>query len=177
MEISNDKLEEISALANSLREYEAAIKAAGDQLVLLNDKAKQLSEVLIPEAMMEVGMESFKLKDGTSVTISKFYSGSIKEEKADAAFAWLRKTGNDSLIKREVKLSFGKGEDQDAQTVVQALIDLGFTPLDKASVHPMTLKSFIREQMESGNADFPAEVFGAYVGNKTKIVPSKTASK
>lgn len=177
MNIPNEKLEEISQLAKSLQDQDTAIATLEEQLEKMKEKAKHLSEVLIPEAMMEVGMESFKLKDGTSVTISKFYSGSIKEEFADRAFAWLRSTGNDSLIKREVKLAFGKGEDAAANKVLDILEQNGYSPTDKSSVHPMTLKSFIREQMESGNPDFPAEVFGAYVGNKTKIVPSKTASK
>jgi hypothetical protein len=67
---------------------------------------------------------------------------------------------------------FGKGEDSDAKIAVQALKDLGHEPVDKQSVHPMTLKSFIREQYESGS-NFPADLFGAFVGNKTKIAPAK----
>ncbi|UOF78075.1 hypothetical protein [Caudoviricetes sp.] len=177
MNITDEKLEELSQLAERQLRLEQAIKEAEENLVSLKDNHKQLSEVLIPEAMMEVGMESFKLKDGTSISTVKFYSGSIKEENAEAAFQWLRETGNDSLIKREVKCQFGKGEDAVANKLVELLFTHKYSPTDKSSVHPMTLKSFIREQMEAGNPDFPAELFGAYVGNKTKIVPAKTASK
>lgn len=172
MNVSDQQLQEISDLANQQLAIEKEIASIEEALELKKNRLNQLSGTLIPEAMMAVGMESFKLADGTMVKVDKFYAGRIADDKAEEAFAWLRKTGNDSLIKREVKLMFGKGEDADAQTAVHALKDLGFEPVDKQSVHPMTLKSFIREQYESGT-DFPAELFGAYVGNKTKIAPAK----
>jgi hypothetical protein len=35
-------------------------------------------------------------------------------------------------------------------------------------VEPMTLKAWVKEQVERGNA-FPAELFGAYIGQKATI--------
>jgi hypothetical protein len=53
---------------------------------------------------------------------------------------------------------------------VRVLLDLlgqkGF-PADQAEkVEPMTLKAWVKEQVERGNA-FPAELFGAYIGQKS----------
>jgi len=172
MNVSDQQLQEISDLATQQVKVEAEIAELETILEAKKNRLNQLSGTLIPEAMMAVGMESFKLADGTMVKVDKFYAGRIDDSHAADAFAWLRKTGNDSLIKREVKLMFGRGEDQQAQAAIAALKLKGFEPVDKQSVHPMTLKSFIREQYESGT-DFPAELFGAYVGNKTKIAPAK----
>lgn len=174
MNIPDETLQEISDLAKTQVDYEKRIEQLESTLSELKDKLRNVSEVLIPEAMLSVGMESFKLSDGTSVKIEKYYAGKIPEDKQDEAFAWLRQTGNDSLIKREVKCQFGKGEDQEAQIAIQALQDLGLNPTDKASVHPMTLKSFIRENVEGGK-EFPMELFGAFIGNRTKIAPAKKA--
>lgn len=172
MNVTDQQLKELSALAQQQLATEQRIAELEETLEKQKENLNRLSMNLIPEAMMAIGMQSFKLNDGTVVKVEKFYSGKIPDDKQNEAFAWLRQTKNDSLIKREVKLMFGKGEDADAQTAVHALKDLGFEPQDKQSVHPMTLKSFIREQFESGS-DFPAELFGAYVGNKTKIAPAK----
>lgn len=172
MNLTDAQLKEISDLASQQHAIEQEIATLEEALEQKKTRLNQLSGTLIPEAMMAVGMESFKLADGTMVKVDKFYAGRIDDSKAAEAFAWLRKTGNDSLIKREVKLMFGKGEDGNADAAIAALRLKGFEPADKQSVHPMTLKSFIREQFESGS-DFPAELFGAYVGNKTKIVPAK----
>lgn len=172
MNVTDQQLAELSELAQQQLHYESLIGSLEEQMESAKEQLNRVSMVLIPEAMMACGMESFKLKDGTSIKVEKFYSGKIDETKATEAFAWLRKTGNDSLIKREVKCQFGKGEDQEANELMALLDEKGFNATDKQSVHPMTLKSFIREQFESGS-DFPAELFGAYVGNKTKIAQAK----
>ena len=39
----------------------------------------------------------------------------------------------------------------------------------KTSVHPSTLRGFVREQIQDLGKDVPAELFGTYVANKTKI--------
>jgi hypothetical protein len=175
MNATNQQLEEIAQLAETQRQVELKIALLEADLETAKDMLNRLSGTLIPDAMMAVGMESFKLSDGTTVKVEKFYSGKIPEDKANAAFAWLRGTGNDSLIKRNVTVNFGKGEDEKAEAIVAQLRIQGLEPVDKQSVHPMTLKSFIREQLESGS-DFPSDLFGAYVGNKTKIVAPKKAA-
>jgi hypothetical protein len=173
MNIADHQLTEITELAVNQLRLEAEIESLNTELESKTTSLRNLSEVLLPEAMMAVGMESFTLEDGSKIAVTKFYSGSIKPENAEAAFSWLRTTGNDSLIKREVKCMFGKGEDSVAEKIVNVLRAAGVIPQDKSSVHPMTLKSFIREQVESGNTDFPMELFGAYIGNKTKITVGK----
>ena len=42
----------------------------------------------------------------------------------------------------------------------------------KEWVEPMTLKAFVREQVEKG-ADLPLETFNVYIGQKSKITKEK----
>lgn len=170
--ISNEKLQEIADLAKAQLQLEARILLLEQDLESAKASHKNLSECLLPDAMHGVGMSEFKLEDGTKIAITQFYSAKIPDDRSHEAFAWLRKTGNDSIIKREVKVNFGKGEDQDAQIVVQALRDLGHEPQDKSLVHPQTLKSFVRERLENSQ-ELPIELFGVFVGNKTKLTPAK----
>jgi hypothetical protein len=44
----------------------------------------------------------------------------------------------------------------------------GYDPQHKIHVHPMTLKAFIREQMEKGTS-INLDMFGAYVLNTAEI--------
>lgn len=171
-DISNDKLTEIADLARAQLGLESKISLLEQELETLKSSYKNLSEVLLPDAMHGVGLSEFSLADGTSVCVTQFYSAKIPDDRASEAFAWLRKTGNDSIIKREVRVNFGKGEDADAQIAVEALRDLGHEPQDKSSVHPQTLKSFVRERLESAQ-ELPIELFGVFVGNKTKLTPAK----
>lgn len=167
-EIENENLIQITALAHRQIDLERSLAELETHQTDLKERHRRLSEELIPEAMMAVGLVSFKLADGTRVDVDKFYAGSIKAEHKLAAFQWLRDHGHDSLIKRVVGLTFGRGEDDEANKFKQAIAAMGYIPEDKQDVHAMTLKAFIREQMEAGK-EFPAELFGAFVGNRTKL--------
>ena len=65
-------------------------------------------------------------------------------------------------------MQFGKGEDSKAVAVLELLKANGYVAANEKSIHPMTLKAFIREMVESG-ADLPLETFGVYIGNKAEI--------
>jgi hypothetical protein len=41
--------------------------------------------------------------------------------------------------------------------------------MQKTFVHPSSLRSFVKEQIQDHGKDVPAELFGTYVANKTKI--------
>ena len=173
--ISNDELQSISQMVHNQKRLELDLDQLQEQIAQKAEQLKSLSEVQIPEAMSAIGLSELKLSDESVLSVSKYYSCRIPEEQAENAFAWLRKTGNDDIIKNEVKLSFGKGEDDLAQTVAQELVKRGLSPEQKIYVHPMTLKSFVRERIESAQ-ELPQELFGVFVGNKTKITMPKKAN-
>ena len=57
--------------------------------------------------------------------------------------------------------------------MIQLLKKEGLMPDQKESVHPSSLKAFVREQIESGNQVFDQkakELFSVYEGKRTKIV-------
>lgn len=171
--IENETLQEISALANIQHETEKAIEVLERQLEELVAKHKEIAEIKLPEAMMAVGMTQFKLQDGTAITVSRFYSASIPKERTEEAFAWLRSHDFSEIIKRNITCKFGKGEDEMATRVSNAIAALGIQAEDKESVHPQTLKAFVREQIEGGK-ELPLDVLGVYVGNKAKVTPATT---
>ena len=75
------------------------------------------------------------------------------------------------LIKNNVAVSFGMGEDEDAAKLKKQIEGLGLVCTEKEDVHWKTMKSFVTEQHNKG-VDLPDE-FGVHVANKTKIVQKK----
>ena len=169
-EISNNDLYEISSMVRNQVKLEQEIANLNTTLAAKAEQLKNLAEVMIPDAMLQLGLSELKLSTGETVSIKKFYSAKIPEEQQEQAFAWLRKTGNDDIIKNNIALTFGKGEDDLAREVAMMLVKKGLQPEQKVFVHPMTLKSFVKERIESGE-ELPYELFGVFVGNKTKITP------
>lgn len=170
--INNEQLQMIADLADQQRTLEERITKGEVYLAQLKESLREISDKRLPNAMAEVGMSEFKLADGTKITIKDEVYCSIPKENPGPAFAWLRENNFDSLIKNEIMVSFGKGQDEDAIKVAHLIADAGFRPEQKQTVHPMTLKAFIKEQMGKGT-DVPLEAFGAYAVARAKVALPK----
>ena len=118
--------------------------------------------------MAEYGMAKVKMDDGSEIAVSKFYSASIPKTRQEEAFDWLRDNGHESLIKNQVAVSFGRSEDAVAQLLMDRLQAEGFETQQKVWVEPMTLKAFVKEQVEGGSP-IPSDLFGIYIGEQAKI--------
>ena len=151
-----------------LRNLEDQVKASEEHTRTLKEKARELSQVVIPQMMKEMNITKLKLKDGASIEVSNFYSAKIIPEKQEAAFNWLRSNGLGDIIKNDVTVTFGRGEDNKAMAYATLAKGQGYEPVQKIGVHPQTLKAVVRERTESGQ-DLPADLFNTFVGNQTKI--------
>ena len=157
----SDKVIELKDLEDEILNAEASIKK-------LKEKALQLSAVEIPAMMDEMQITKLKLKDGESVEIKKIYGASIPVDQKEEAFQWLRNNGLGDLIKNEITVTFGMGEDNKAVSYADLARGHGFEPTQKVGVSPMSLKAMVRERLESGQ-DVPADLFKPFAGNQTKI--------
>lgn len=168
LQVKDEDIQGVAALAKRAKELDKEIT---DLEKILSDKKenhRKLTEEALPEALATLGMSSFQMEDGSSVTIKPFYGASIKAERQAEAFAWLRDHGYDDLIKNTVSVRFGKGEDELCSRLLSNLKGTGFVPEQSQKVEPMTLKAWVKEQVEKGK-DFPTELFGAYIGKKAII--------
>ena len=159
-----DKVQQLKNLEDEIRNAEEGVKK-------LKEQARIISELEIPAMMKEMNITKLKLRDGESVEVGKFYSASIPAEKQDEAFTWLRNNGLGDIIKNDITVTFGRGEDNKAAQYAVLARGQGFEPVQKIGVHAQTLKALVRERMESG-LDVPSDLFKPYEGNRTKITRS-----
>ena len=160
---------DIAKSCNKLLETQKKINTVEDQLKILKGVETTLSEQTIPNLMQKAGVELIKLEGGVSVEIKPFYSARIPASKSEEAFQWLRDNGHGDLIKNQVSLEFGMKQDNEAKSIVEELKSKGLPVKQKTTVHPSSLRGFVREQIQDLGKDVPADLFGTYVANKTKI--------
>jgi len=163
-----DSTKTLSDEVIKLRNLEEQIAASEDHTKTLKEKARELSQGVIPEMMKEMNVTKLKLKDGASIEVTNFYSARITPDKQELAFNWLRENGLGDIIKNDVTVTFGRGEDNKAMAYATLAKGQGYEPVQKIGVHPSTLKAVVRERTESGQ-DLPADLFNPFVGNQTKI--------
>jgi hypothetical protein len=167
-------LERLIELANKASTLETEINDANVSLAEKMDERNKIVRDLIPSVMEELGMAKFTMTDGSLIDVKEHINASIKEEFKAAAFKWLEEHEKDGIIKTKVLSEFGKGEMDDAKKALKAIEDAGFSGILDRSVHPMTLKSFVKEQLEEG-INIPLDVFGVFQFKEAKITLPKTS--
>jgi len=165
-------VENLSTLVIELQRLEDEIKNDEERLKLKKEKADKISNIAIPEIMQALKLKTMKLADGSAIEVKEVYSATIPLDKKEGAFNWLREHGLGDLIKNEVTVSFGRGEDNKAVEYTDLARGQGLEPTQKLKVEPMTLKALFRERSEK-NEELPSEHFNLFKGNKTKITRSK----
>ena len=155
-----------------LQKLEDEIKEDEERLKRKKQQADKLSGEVIPEIMGSLKLKNMKLQDGSGVEVTQIYSATIPVAKKEGAYNWLRENDLGDLIKNEITVSFGRGEDNKASNYANLARENGFEPAQKLKVEPMTLKAEYRSRVEKG-LDLPSEHFNLFKGNKTKITRSK----
>jgi len=164
---------EVTNLADEcqkLKDTEDMIKSAEQHLKDLKTKADDIGSRVIPELLAEQGLTSLKLADGSSVSVKKEYRCTLPKDESKRAqcYQWLRDQGLEDIIKNNVSVTFGRGEDDKAQQLLDLAVANGFDPQQKSDVSWNTLTALFRERIESG-LDMPSEVFSTWIKDKTKI--------
>ena len=168
IDISQDSVRSITDKCNAYNKLKKTIEDEEERISLLKHKARDLEERIIPEMMQEAGVSLLKLSDGSTVEVKPFYAAKIPESRVDEAFSWLRGKGFEDIIKNTVTASFNRGQDNQVSELIKVCEDHGFNYSKKEKVEPMTLKAFVKEQVEGGK-ELPFDLFGVYIANKTKI--------
>ena len=173
VEVSSDTLKQISDLARRQLRLEAELEQMEVQVKLKQEELRYVSENLLPNAMLEAGgMSMFALDSGEQIKIKKDLYCSVPKEGFPAVEEWLRARGFEGIIKHQIMMQFGKGEDDAAIRAAEILIEAGYSPTDSKTIHPQTLKAFIKEQLGQG-VDIPLKTFGAHEVTKTQIILPK----
>ena len=153
------------------------LKTKEDELVSLEEQVKnkkeeidEISSRIIPELLAEQGLSAIKLADGSNVSVKKEFRCTLPkdETKREQAYKWLRDQNLGDIIKNNIFVTFGKGEDNKAKQLLDLAQDNGFEPQQKSDVAWATLTALFRERIESG-LDMPSDVFSTWIKDRTKI--------
>lgn len=173
--------EELSSLAVLVAEWdeneEAIAKNTAEMKELAARKLK-LEVDLIPGLMAQAGgIARFDLDDGRKVELKDELYASITQANQSAAFGWLESHGHGDVIKDELKIALGKGEDatKRARVLINTIEAMGLNDYTrKRGVHPGTLAALVREQLAEG-VEVPKETFGVHQQRRAIIKMAKVA--
>ena len=159
---------ELSEAIEKLKSVGAQVLAAESKLKELKEQEKYINNFTIPEIMNKMNLSTVKLKDGSELSIKKVYSATIKADKKAQAIKWLRDNGLGDIVKNEITVNFGQGEENKAMAYANLARGQGYEPSQKEAVHAMTLKVTMEDWKNKGK-EVPEDLFWTFEGNQTKI--------
>jgi hypothetical protein len=153
-----------------LKQKEDEIADLEQQLKDKKAEADDISSRVIPELLAEQGLSEIKLADGSKVSVKKEFRCTLPKDEAkrEQAYEWLRNEKLGDIIKNNIFVTFGKGEDDKAKQLLDLAAANGYEPQQKSDVAWMTLTALFRERIEAG-LDMPSDVFNTWIKDKTKI--------
>ena len=170
-------LAELNKKVKKLEACESRLEKLMEEVDTLKSNIKKISYEEIPDLLAEKGLASLKLSDGTVVEVKKVINAYLPKadrdpEGREKAFQWLRDNGHGDIIKNDITVSFGRGEDNKAVEYASLAQQKGYLPTQKVDVHNRVVVAAFRERLEKGQ-EVPPELFNLFVGNQTKIKRSK----
>ena len=176
---ATDTLTRVAQLSALLARQDAEIKAATSALASAKEARERTANEDLPQLMAELGLKELKLEDGSAVSIEDFVACAISEDNRAEAVAWLRKNKYDGLLKTELALQFGRGEDATAAKLAKKIEKLAERTVElSCGVHPQTLKAFIKERIAAGELDDEmARLFSVFRRPVAVLTPPKAAKR
>jgi hypothetical protein len=158
---------DLTTTANEVLDLDAKIEAREAELKALNKKRDHLTLSVLPDLMFGAQLSELKLVNGKTIIIKDDLRASIRTlatiqkikdaaertaafAKREAAIQWLRDNGLDGLLKTDVEVHLGKGQEEDAKRGMEALIQAGLDPQMTQEVHAGTLSAALREIASQG---------------------------
>lgn len=185
---ASGSLDQIDALVGRLRVAEDHVKEVEEALKLAKEQKNQIQLELLPTAMAEARRKKIEYSDGSVLSLRPFLEASIPSASAikDAepeeqeelvrrrlsALNWLRDNLGSAIIKNELVIEIPKGKDNIVSELTALCDRLELNYVRGEAVHPMTLKSFLKEKLRMG-AQIPLDIFKLVTGNKAVLKRGK----
>ena len=160
--------EKLSTEVEKLRSIQNEILSHEDKIKDLKQDEKHFSCVVIPKLMEDMNLQSLKLKDGSELTVKQIYSATLKADKKAEGIHWLRDNGLGDIVKNNITVTFGQGEDNKAVEYAGLARERGYEPTQDEKVHHASLTVVMKDFKEKGN-EIPTDLFSTFDGNQTKL--------
>jgi len=170
VEAGDNLLASIAATVVDMKEAQAKVAAAEEAFNVAKQNLRKIAEDTLPALMDEAGQRELTTADGYKVTVAETVRAHIKADNQPKAFAWLIANGHDRLIQREFKMKFANNQMENANNFEAAITRMEDLPDydDKTSVHPASLSSFVKAELEAGR-DVPIDLLGVHRQRVAKV--------
>lgn len=163
----------VNLLVNFIRKNKISVPSVEAALNVRKQDLFKIKNMELPEAMKNIGMNSFEMESGAKIEIKSDVSVSVPAEKRIEFNSWMIRKGHQDLIKNKVVVQFPKEGRQSSRRFVKYLsryyANKGTCNYEeKEEIHPQTLKSFVKRLLREGGK-LPLNLINIHEYSFTKI--------
>lgn len=160
-EVGEEVFAKLADLINELETANSRVDQLEEDLKFAKRVAANLAGSVIPDFLESLGLGEITTKDGKKVSVKSSWQVSVPATKKERAYKWLEDNGYGEMIKRQISVAFNRGQEDEAHKLLEDLSNEYSDIRIDRKVEPMTLKSFVNKQLESGE-QIPEEIFGQF---------------
>ncbi len=148
--ISTDLMQRITDTTNRLLAVRQRINSAEANLAGLKKEEDTLAHSVLPSLLDEAHVKDMTLDNNLRLIRKEDVYASIAKDRLVAAANWLQSHGYGAIVKSLIAVQFEKGDTKLAIETRKALSTAGISYQESFSIHPQTLRAFVREAIEQG---------------------------
>jgi hypothetical protein len=174
-EETNNQIRVLESLAEDLFNADRRVTNAETELERAKNAQRELAERVIPEALEELGVESFDTAT-LRLEIKETIRAGLTEANKAAGIAWLIANGHGKIVKHELRIPIGKGSEEFVEAVKNFVKSKNpaVRASDQPSVHSQSLAALVREQLSEGR-EIPLETLGVHRQRAAKVTVKKSS--
>jgi len=157
----SEEIEKLKSIQNKISTLKSQIKD-------LEEDEKYFVFDVIPKLMYDMNLSTLKLKDGSEVSVGKKFHAAAYADKKAEAIQWLRSNGLGDIVKNEITVNFGQGEENKAMAYANLAKEHGYEPSQKEDAHHASVSAVMKEWKEKGN-EIPTDLFSVLDVDQVKI--------
>lgn len=171
------KLAELEELEIRKSNLEAQIEEVGKRINEI--KSKEIVEVFDAAGIDSLGLPQRGNVPPYEVEIIEFFHANIPEDKKPEAWAWMKQTKNEDLVKTQFSVEFGLGDATKAKKFEAGLKKLTKEYDKKQSVPWNTLTAFVKGEFKAKRplSKKVMGILGATNGRVAKVIKQKVEKK
>lgn len=173
--VPEDQLKRILELAKEQLTLEQQLDKNKEERSALNEKYQLLAggyqhEGTLPKAMQTAGMSEFVMEDGNTIRVNNelgLPALGANSKHRDKVLAWLKSSGNGDIIKSEVKVMFGQGDER-LKKVMEQLEIIGVPFENYETANAASFAALVREMIRNGEF-VPMEELGIFIYKSSEV--------
>ena len=152
VEADQDSLQRLQALVDMDKELRAQLEELESKVSEVKSSLEKLEQEEIPDLLHQNGLSRIRLKSGEEVKVQPEMQVSVKKENFHDFIEFLRARGEDDIVK--LKVQFDRMESEKQKALYAFLNEQSFPYSADNTVHPQTLKKYVKELTGQGKSDY-----------------------